>query len=292
MSTNSSTPSSLDVKKMLRNLKLAQMKVRNTLELFNPIKYPSEVVNANKDVWIKRVEDAFDVVTELSLDLEEFVLPEDYHEMFKTNEALKDEIYKFVLSTNIVSLSIKVPQNPHPVVSNFEDSKIKPKLDHGQFPTFPGNNENALKANERNEDDHIEQLQCLESAQGSIPDPINNLLLHECSQEAANEVEEEHHRSLGEEKDVQFSSALQDLLKLVSVNQKFHRHLFDYGTLRSVMLKFPIQEMHVMLQMSRGSIQRFDCILDYIQLFMPRYVDSMSYIHSVSTNANASFARS
>ena len=273
---------------MSTSLKISQAKVRNTLDVFSPSKYSSEVVKVNKDSWIKKVEDAFDVVTELSIILEEFVTPAEAHEVFKSNEALKDKISKFVFSINTAALS---NNDQLPVMTN-SVSENQPKLDCIQFPTFSGKNENALKAYEMNEEDHIEQLQCLESAQGSIPDPINNLLLHECSQEAANEVEEEHHRSLGEEKDVQFSSALQNLLKLISVNQKFHRHLFDYGTLRSVMLKFPIQEMHVMLQMSSGSIQRFDCLLDYIQLFMPRYVDSMSYIHSVSTNANASFARS
>ena len=140
------------------------------------------------------------------------------------------------------------------------------------------------------------QSQCLESApRGSTSDPIKNLLLlQECSREAAIEVQEELRQSLGERKvpveyleDVQ--SVLQDLFKLASVDQRFHRHVFDYVMLRSTLIKFPIQEMHVLLQMSSGSVQRR---FDYIQLIMFRYVDSMSYIQSVSTNANASFARS
>ena len=137
---------------MSRSLKLAQTKVRNTLEFFNPSKYPPEVVNANKDVWIKKVEDAFDVVAELSLDLEEFVLPAELHEMFQTNEVLKDEIYNFVLSTNTMSIKY-----PHPVVTNFEDLESQPKLNRAQFPTFPVNNEkmNALRANQVEEEELV-----------------------------------------------------------------------------------------------------------------------------------------
>ena len=58
-----------------------------------------DAVEASKDSWIKKAEDAFDIVTELSLDLEECVSPEEAHEIFKSNEALKDEISKFVLAT-------------------------------------------------------------------------------------------------------------------------------------------------------------------------------------------------
>ena len=272
---------------MLRSLKIAQTKVRNTLNVFNPRRYTPEVVKTNKDSWIKKAEDAFDIVAELSLDLEECVSKDEAQEILTSNEALMDEIAKFVFSINTAALS-NDDLHPHSTETNFDDDKNQPKLDRVRFSTFSGKNENALKANEMNEEDHDEQSQCLESEpRGSIRDSIKNLLLHECSQEAANEVEEEHHRSLGEKKDVQFSYCFQNLFKLISVDQRFHRHVSNYGMLRSVLCQFPIQEMHVLLQMSSGSIQRgLNYILNYIQL--ARYVDSMSYILSVPTNANPS----
>ena len=257
----------MDVKNLLRSLKIARAKVRNILNLFNPSKYTTEVVKVNKDLWIKNAQDAFDIVTELSIDLEEFVSPAEAVEVIKSNETLMDEISKFVLSINTAAL---FNNDQHPVVTNFDVSEIQSELYRVQFPSFSGINE---RDNEIKEEDHDEQSNYLESEpRGSIPDPIKNLLLYECSQEAANEVVEEHRRSLGEEKDVVFSSVLQDLFKLVSVDQRFHRHEFNYVTLRAVLLGVPIQEMHVMLQMSSGSIQRsLSCItIDYIQLPLSR----------------------
>ena len=144
-------------------------------------------------------EDAFDVVAELSLDLEECVSQDEAQEIFKSNEALMDEIAKFVFSINTAALS-DVPQLP--VVTNSDVLENQTKCVHVQFTTFPGNDENVLKANEIKEEDHDEQSQCLETeARGSIPDPIKNLLLlRECSQEAANEVKEELRQSLGRKK--------------------------------------------------------------------------------------------
>ena len=278
----------MDAKKMSRCLKIARTKMRNILNVFSPSRYAPEVVKANQDLWIKKAEDAFDVVTELSVDLEEFVSPAEAQEMFKSNESLMDELAKFVSSINITVLS-DVPQLPD--VTNSDVSENQTKFVHVQVTTNPGNDENVLKANEIREEDYDEQSQCLEAEpRGSIPDSIKNLLLHKCSKEAANEVKEEHHRSLGEEKEVQFSVVLQDLFKLTSVDQRFRHHLFNYVTLMAILLGFPIQEMHVVLQMSSGSIQRrLSCsTFDYFQLLMSRYVDSMSYIQSVSTNANPS----
>ena len=87
----------MDVKNLLRSLKIARAKVRNILNLFNPSKYTTEVVKVNKDLWIKNAQDAFDIVTELSIDLEEFVSPAEAVEVIKSNETLMDEISKFVL---------------------------------------------------------------------------------------------------------------------------------------------------------------------------------------------------
>ena len=155
----------MDVKKLSRNLKLAQVKVRNTLDVFHPSKYTPEVVKASKDSWIKKAEDAFDIVTELSLDLEEYVSPEEAHEIFKSNEALKDEISTFVLATINMALSIK--DLHHPAATNFDYSETQAKIDRHQFPTFPKNNENqrmnVLRANQVQEEVNAKQSQCLES---------------------------------------------------------------------------------------------------------------------------------
>ena len=249
--------------------------MRNILNVFSPSRYAPEVVKVNRDLWIKKAEDAFDVVTELSVVLEEFVSPVDAQEMFKSNDFLMDELAKFVSSINITVLS-DVPQLP--IVTNSNVSEIKPKLDIVQNEN-ENKRMNVSRANQVQEEDHDEQSQCSESEpRGSISDPTKNLLLlQECSREAAIEVQEELRQSLGERevplehlKDVLL--VLQDLFKLASVDQRFHRHVFDYVMLRSTLIKFPIQEMHVMLQMSSGSIQRsLSCItIDYIQLPLSR----------------------
>ena len=265
MSASSSLPSSSipsnDAKKLFRNLKLAQAKVRNTLDVFSPSKYSPEVVKAKEDLWIKKVEDAFDVIIELSLDLEEFISPAEAHEIFMFNESLKTEISKFVFSIHTIALSKDLH---YPVKTSFE-IEIQPKVDRHQFPTFSGNNENqmnVLRANQVQEEVDAEQSQkCLESEpRESIPNPIK--IINDVS---SAEIIQTQVECLA---DVQ--SVLQDMFKLVSVDQKFRRHVLNYVMLRSVMLQFPIQEMHVMLQMSSGSIQRLYSILDYIQLPLSR----------------------
>ena len=121
---------------------------------------------------------------------------------------------------------------------------------------------NVLRANQVQEEVNAEQSQkCLESEpRESIPDPIK--IINDVS---SAEIIQTQVECLA---DVQ--SVLQDMFKLVSVDQKFRRHVLNYVMLRSVMLQFPIQEMHVMLQMSSGSIQRLYSILDYIQLPLSR----------------------
>ena len=95
----------MDVKKMLRSLKISQAKVRNTLNVFNPSRYTPEVIKSNKESWIKKAEDAFDIVAELSLDLEECVSKDEAQEILTSNEALMDEIAKFVFSINTADIN-------------------------------------------------------------------------------------------------------------------------------------------------------------------------------------------
>ena len=222
-----------------RSLKIAQTKVRNILNVFNPSRYTPEVVNANKDSWIKKAEDAFDVVTELSLDLEECVSQDEAQEISNSNEALMDEIAKFVFSINIAALSNNV-LHPQATETSFDVSENQPKLDHGQFPTFP-------------------QSQCLESEpRGCIPDSIK--IINDASPVEIIQTKVEDLIDV-------VQSVLQNQLKLVSVDQRFRGQVFNYGTVSTVLLKFPIQETHVMLQMSSGSIQRrVDSIFTYLLL--------------------------
>ena len=222
-----------------RSLKIAQTKVRNILNVFNPSRYTPEVVNANKDSWIKKAEDAFDVVTELSLDLEECVSQDEAQDILNSNEALMDEIAKFVFSINIAALSSNV-LHPQASETSFDVSENQPKLDHGQFPTFP-------------------QSQCLESEpRGCIPDSIK--IINDASPVEIIQTEVEDLIDV-------VQSVLQNQLKLVSVDQRFRGQVFNYGTVSTVLLKFPIQETHVMLQMSSGSIQRrVDSIFTYLLL--------------------------
>ena len=272
----------MDEKKMLRSLKIARAKVRNILDVFSPCKYSPEVVKANKDLWIKNAQDAFDVVIELSIDLEEIVSPSEAHEIYKSNEALKDEFTKFVFSTNTKALSVS-NSDQHPVTSNFDVSEIQTKLDCDQFSTFSGNNENVLKENEIQEEDYDEQLRKSEP-RGSFPNSIKNL-----NDDSSSEIIQTQGEYL---MDVQ-QSVLLDVFNLPSVDQRFRGQVFNCGTLWTLLFKFPAQEMHVMLQMFSGSIQRsLNFIIDYIQLPLCRYVDSMSFIQLVPTHANASFARS
>ena len=220
-----------------RSLKIAQTKVRNILNVFNPSRYTPEVVNANKDSWIKKAEDAFDVVTELSLDLEECVSQDEAQDILNSNEALMDEIAKFVFSINIAALSSNV-LHPQASETSFDVSENQPKLDHGQFPTFP-------------------QSQCLESEpRGCIPDSIK--IINDASPVEIIQTEVEDLIDI-------VQSVLQNQLKLVSVDQRFRGQVFNYGTVSTVLL--PIQETHVMLQMSSGSIQRrVDSIFIYLLL--------------------------
>ena len=51
--------------------KKAVSKLRNTLELFNPENFTSEILKTSKDLWIKDVKDAFLAVDEVTIDLEE-----------------------------------------------------------------------------------------------------------------------------------------------------------------------------------------------------------------------------
>ena len=169
----SSSISTSDVKKMSRSLKSAQTKVRNVLNVFNPSRYTTEVVKANKDSWIKKAEDAYDVVAELALDLEECVSKDEAQEMFNSNEALMDEIAKFVFSINTAALSNN-DLHQQAIETSSDVSEIQTKLDRVQFPTLPGNNENemmnVLRANQVQEEDHDMQLRkCSESEpSGSI----------------------------------------------------------------------------------------------------------------------------
>ena len=334
MSADSSLPSpinsTMDFKKMSRNLKIAQLKVRNTLDVFDPSKYTPDVVKANKDLWIKKVEDAFDVVTELSVELEEFVSPAEAHEMFKFNEALKDEMTKFVLLTNTTALSIKDP----PVEKNLDDLENQPKFECIPFPSFSGTKENifkfkkrmmnALKANDIKEEEYIQELhKCLDpESRGCIPNSIRNIedawsILQDVFGDPTGVIKEKLAlASLGSYPQDGSSSAemiqaqveyltdvqlvVKDLFELASREPKFRGQVFNCGTLRMLLLKFPIKEMHVMLEFSGPIVRRLHCILDYIKeirsrrlWLLSRYVDSMSFKpSSVSLNANASLSRS
>ena len=336
MSADSSLPSpiisTMDsvLKKMLRNLKIARLKVKNTLDVFDPSKYTPDVVKANKDLWIKKVEDAFEVVTELSVELEEFVSPAEAHEMFKFNEALKDEMTKFVFLTNTTALSIKDP----PVEKNLDDLENQPKFECLPFPSFSGTKENifkfkkrmmnALKANDIKEEEYIQELRkCLDpEPRGCIPDSIRNIedawsILQDVFGDPTGVIKEKLSlASLGTYPQNGSSSAemiqaqveyltdvqlvVKDLFELASREPKFRGQVFNCGTLRMLLLKFPIKEMHVMLEFSGPIVRRLHCILDYIKeirsrrlWLLSRYVDSMSFKpSSVSLNANASLSRS
>ena len=284
----------MDLKKMLRNLKLAQAKVRNTLDVYNPSKYPPEVVKASKDSWIKKAEDAFDIVAELSLDLEECVSPEEAREIFKSNDELKNAISKFVLAT--INMALSIEDLCHPATRNFVYSETQTKLDRIQFPTFPGNENEMMgeRENQVEEEVHVEQShKCLEA------EPIRSSILDSTKKLSDASSAEIIQTPVENLMDVQ-SVLPQNQFNLASVDQRFRRHELKCGTVRSIFLKFPVHEMHVMLEFS-GSIQRRSyCVLDYIKQIrswrlwlLSRYVDSMSFNpSSVSTNANASFARS
>ena len=281
----------MDARKMSRSLKLAQMKVRNTLDVFNPSKYSPEVLKANKELWIKKVEDSFDVVAELSLDLEEFVSPEEAHEISKFNESLKNEISEFVFSINTSALSINDSRLP---ITINDVSEIQPKLNIVQNEN-ENKRMNVSRTNRIQEEDQATQLRkCSESEpSGSILDSIKKLNDTPLVEIVQTQVEYP--------KNVQ--SVFQNLLKFPSVNPYFRGQLFNYDKLRSVLLMFPIQEMHVMLQMSSGSIQRrLDCIFVYIpsvhgcgsrrsSVWTPTSLSSMNVLEEPPLRSTKSIAR-
>ena len=92
--------------KLKRDLKKAVANLNDTLDVLGPMNYTPEVVKANKDEWIAKVQNEFAVVREVYLDLEDLFTHEEKQLADETNKALKKAVTEFILSSNTKAMSL------------------------------------------------------------------------------------------------------------------------------------------------------------------------------------------
>ena len=92
--------------KLKKDLKKAVANLNDTLDVLGPVNYTPEVIKANKDAWIAKVQAEFAVVREIYLDLEDLFTHEEKQLADETNKALKKAVTEFILNSNTKVLTL------------------------------------------------------------------------------------------------------------------------------------------------------------------------------------------
>ena len=96
-------------------------RLKTLTALYDPAKYPAEVLLENKTNWLTRVEDKFEEFSTIFIDLEdeEWTTEEDKRIMSAQNQEVTDAMTAFILTYNTKVLSIRpaAATNPSPAVT-------------------------------------------------------------------------------------------------------------------------------------------------------------------------------
>ena len=156
-----------EAEKLLKEAKRAAAKMKNLLEVYAPSLYDEQILHANQNKWLKRVETSYEAFVDIAIDLQLEVPDAAKVSVTAKEDQIKEMMVAYVRSYNAKILSSNTESTASASAEAKRRAMIEVKLAHEKI-----NSDAKYLATElsKYEDWNVAESHMIEVAMGKIPD--------------------------------------------------------------------------------------------------------------------------
>ena len=229
-----------EAEKLLKEAKRAAAKMKNLLEVYAPSLYDEQILHANQNKWLKRVETSYEAFVDIAIDLQLEVPDAAKVSVTAKEDQIKEMMVAYVRSYNAKILSSNTESTASASAEAKRRAMIEVKLAHEKI-----NSDAKYLATElsKYEDWNVAESHMIEVAMGKIPDwkkrfqKIQSLLFEmrklTLTHNLATELTPESESVVGE------LQSLLDACVVAIENQDAERCLYSMNQARGEVVSYP-----------------------------------------------------